>query len=107
MVLVLSPQVFESFNKDRYVQPTENVLLKRLEYTDHPVSRFENTVVLQQFDKNTVLNIPAGIGITYSDELSDKLRSRYLYSVKSIKLSTYKLIDSNESGYVYEKKRSN
>jgi len=103
MVLFLSPQVLESFSDGRYIQPTENILLNRLEYTVNPTSRFENTVVLQKFDKNTVLNIPAGIGITYSDVLSDNLRSRYLFSEKRIFLSTYKLIDSNASGYIYEK----
>ena len=107
IVLFLSPQVLESFNDGRYIQPTENILLNRLEYTVNPTSRFENTVVLQKFDKNTVLNIPAGIGITYSDVLSDNLRSRYLFSEKRIFLSTYKLIDSNASGYMYEKKLSN
>jgi len=104
LVLFLSPEVLESFNKDRYIQPVVNTLLNRLEYTVNPVSRFENTIVVHQFDANTVLNIPAGIGITYSDVLSDKLRSRYIYSDKKIRLLTYKLIESNESGYIYQKK---
>jgi len=104
LVLFLSPEVLESFNKGRYIQPVANTMLNRLEYTVNPVSRFENTIVVQQFDANTVLNIPAGIGITYSDVVSDKLRSRYIYSDKKIRLLTYKLLVSNESGYIYQKK---
>jgi len=58
---------------------------------------------VQQFNTNVVLNIPAGIGITCSAVLSDKLRSQYIYSEKKLKLSTYQLIDSNETGYLYQK----
>jgi len=103
LFLFLSPGIMETFNKDRYIKPVENTVLSHLEYTEHPVSRFENTIAVQQFTTNIVLSIPAGTGITFSEMLSDNLRSRYIYSAKILKLSTYKLIDSNKSGYLYQK----
>jgi hypothetical protein len=103
LFLLFSPQIFESFNKDRYTKPVENQILSHIEYTAHPVSRFENTIVVQQFNTNVVLNIPAGIGIGNSDEFSDKLKSRYIYSDKKLKLKTYKLVDSNKYGVLYRK----
>ena len=102
--LVFSPQVVESFQAGRYSKPVENKLLNRIEYTVHPASRFENTIVIRQFNTNTVSNIPAGIGISYSELLSDKLKSKYIYSDKKLELMTYKLINYNETGYLYKKK---
>ena len=102
--LLISPQVVESFHAGRYDKPQVNSLLNRIEYTAHPASRFDNTVVIHELNTNMVLNIPAGIGISYSDILSDKLRSRYIYSDKKLDLQTYKLKDSNETGYLYRKK---
>ena len=101
--LFLSPQVTESFNKGRYDRLVKNPVLNKIEYTSNTVSKFENTVVVQQFNTNTVLNIPAGIGITCSDVLSDNLKSRYVFSNKRLQLKTYKLIDSNNTGYLYQK----
>ena len=103
ILLIMSPQIPESFNQNRYEKPVENKMLNRIEFTENPSSRFENTIVVQQFNKNTVLNIPAGIGINYSEVLSDKLKSNYLFSEYKLKLSTYKIIDSNETGYLYQK----
>jgi hypothetical protein len=102
-LLLISPQVMELFNKDRYSAPVNNTLLQHIEYTEQPKSPFENTIVVQQFNVNVVLNIPAGIGITYAEVLSDKLKSNYLFSENKLKLSTYKIIDSNETGYLYQK----
>jgi len=102
--LLISPQVVESFQTGRYSKPLGNPLLNRIEYTAHPISRFYNTLVIQQLNTNTVLNIPAGIGISYSDVLSDKLRSRYIFTDKKIRLKTYKLISSGDSGFLYMKK---
>ena len=101
--LIISPQVLESFNKDRYIKPVNNPMLNHIEFTIHPESRFENTIVVQQFNPNIVLNIPAGIGISYSEVLSDKLKSKYIYSDKKLTLNTYKIVDSNKSGYLYKK----
>jgi hypothetical protein len=103
LFLVICPQVLESFNKDRYSKPLEIPMLNQLEYTVQPQDKFENTIVLQEFNTNTVLNIPGGIGITYSDVLSDKLKSKYIFSDKKLNLQTYKLINSNKTGYLYVK----
>jgi len=102
--LLISPQVVEAFHAGRYDKPQVNPLLNRIEYTAHPVSRFDNTLVIHELNTNMVLNIPAGIGISYSDILSDKLRSRYIYSDKKLDLMTYNLKDFNETGYLYKKK---
>jgi hypothetical protein len=80
-----------------------NPMLNHIEFTIHPESRFENTIVVQQFNPTIVLNIPAGIGISYSEVLSDKLKSKYIYSNKKLTLNTYKIVDSNKSGYLYKK----
>jgi hypothetical protein len=101
--LLASPQVMESFNKGRYANPVENKMLNRIVYTKWPNSRFENTIVVQQFNSGVVLNTPAGIGITCSDTLSDKLNSKYIYSKNKQELLTYKMIDSNKSGFLYQK----
>jgi len=101
--LIISPQILESFNQNRYEKPVENNMLNRIEFTENPSSRFENTIVVQQFNPNIVLNIPAGIGISYSEVLSDKLKSKYIYSDKKLTLNTYKIVDSNKSGYLYKK----
>lgn len=103
LFLMISPQVLESFNNGRYAKPANNALLNRIEYTSNSESRFDNTIVVRQFNTNTVLNIPAGIGISYSDVLSDKLKSKYIFSEKKLKLLTYKIMDSNKTGYLYQK----
>lgn len=102
-LLFITPQVLESFNKGRYDKLLGNPILNKIEYVVNPISEFENTLVVQQFNKNAVLNIPAGIGITYSDVLSDKLKSKYIFSDKKLNLLTYKIISSNETGYLYVK----
>lgn len=103
LFLIISPQVLESFNKDRYSKPLEIPILNQLEYTVRAHSGFENTIVLHEFNTNSVLNIPAGIGITYSDSLSDSLKSKYIFSEKQLNLQTYQLINSNKTGYLYVK----
>lgn len=101
--LLVSPQVLESFNKGRYTNPVKNEMLNRIIYTKCPYSRFENTIVVQQFNSDVVLNTPAGIGITCADTLSDKLNSKYIYSKNKQAFLTYRIIDSNESGFLYQK----
>ncbi|MDR3651958.1 MAG: hypothetical protein P4L34_03195 [Paludibacter sp.] len=101
ILMLISPQVLESFSKDRYLIPAENKLLNKIEYTQNPKSGFENTIAVQQFNTKTVLNIPAGIGISYSDTISDKLRSRYIFTDKKIRLKTYNLISSDRIGFLY------
>ena len=105
--LLVSPQVLESFNEGRYIKPTENKMLNGIIYTKCPYSRFENTIVVQQFNSDAILNIPAGIGITCADTLSDKLNSKYIYSKNKQELLTYRIIGSNESGFLYQKISNN
>ena len=103
MFLIISPQVTASFNKDRYLEPLKNSMLNHIEYTNHPTSRFENSIAVEQFKADIVLNIPAGIGISYSEVLSDKLNSKYIFSKRKLELLTYKQINYNKSGYLYQK----
>jgi len=103
VLLIASPLVWKSFNADRYNPAIESGLLKQIEYTVQQKNSFENTVAVQLFDKNIVLNIPAGIGISTADTLSDKLQSKYVFSEKKLELTTYNLIYSNQSEYLYEK----
>jgi hypothetical protein len=105
--LLVSPHVLQSFNNGRYSKSVENKLLNNIEYSAQSKSRYENTIVVQQFSADVVLNVPAGIGITCSDTLSDKLNSKYIYSKSKLELLTYKIIDSNESGHLYQKISTN
>ena len=102
-ILMFSPTVVESFMANRFAKPVENKLLSEIKYDNNATSRFDNTIVLNHFTANEVLNIPAGIGITYCDVLSDNLKSRFIFSDKKIKLTSYKLINFNNSGYLYRK----
>jgi len=103
LFLFLSPQIVESFNKGRYTKPLENPLLNHIEYRMHTASRFENTIVIQELSPAVVLNIPAGIGISYCEVLTDTLKSKYLFSKNKLKLKTYHIINSNTTGYLYTK----
>jgi len=102
-VLIFSPSVVESFKANRFAKPVENKLLSEIRYDNQATSKFDNTIVLNHFTANEVLNIPAGIGVTYCENLSDKLKSRFIFSDKEIKLSTYRMINSNKYGYLYKK----
>jgi len=103
IVLIFSPSVIESFKAERFVKPIENKLLSEIKYENNAISKFDNTIVVNHFTANEVLNIPAGIGVTYCENISDKLKSRFVFSDKEIKLSTYKLINFNKLGYLYQK----
>jgi len=105
VILIFSPTVVDSFMANRFSKPVENKLLSEIKYDNQATSRFDNTIVLNHFTANEVLNIPAGIGISYCDVLSDKLKSRFIFSDKMIKLSTYKLINFNKAGYLYKKEK--
>jgi len=107
ILLINSPTLIESFSNGRYVNSVENKVLNHVNYTKSPNSRFTNTIVVCQFSSDVVLNIPAGIGISCSDTLTDKLNSKYIYSKNKLDLLTYKIIDSNESGYLYQKTVAN
>ena len=104
LVLIFSPTVIESFKANRFVKPIENKILSAIKYEKSAPSKFENTLVVQQFDAKTVLNVPAGIGITFCDSITDKLNSKYIYSIKELELSNYQLVEYDKSGFLYKKK---
>jgi len=103
IVLIFSPSVVESFKEERFTKPIVNKILSEIKYENNAISKFDNTIVVNHFTASVLLNIPAGIGVTYCENISDKLKSRFVFSDKEIKLSTYKLINSNKSGYLYQK----
>ena len=102
VVSLLKPQIWESFNEGRLSPITENVLLRKIEFIDNPTNNFDNTLVVQSFNQNMVLNVPAGIGISVVDSLSDGLKSKYIFSAKELNLKTHKLLYSDKSGYLYK-----
>jgi hypothetical protein len=78
--------------------------LTDIEYNQNASSKFENTIVVNHFTANEIMNILAGIGVTYCEELSDKLKSGFIFSDKEIRLSSYKLIHADKSGFLYKRK---
>lgn len=102
-LLIVFPEIFKSFSDVRYKKPAENSLLKELKYSNQPVSKFENTLIVDQFSPNLILNVPAGIGISCAKELTDNLKSKYLFSKKRIQLNTYNIKGYNQFGYLYQK----
>ena len=107
LFLIASPQVWNSFNENRYSKPTDISVLKHIKFSPNVKTCFENTLVIQSFNQNFVLNVPAGIGISTVDSLSDKLQSKYIFSENELKLKTFILIDSDKFGYLYSKMSDN
>ena len=104
MVFLMSSSLtWKLFSEDRYCKPITNNMLARIKYTANARNYFENTLVVQSFNQKTVFCIPAGIGITTVDSISDKLHSKYIFSKNILKLKTYTLIDFDSSGYLYRK----
>ena len=106
LLLCFSPLVFNSFFLDnkRYTMPKTDTVLNKMKYTINARNRFENTVVVDNFDETVSLNTPAGIGITYSDSVSDRLQSKYIYTHKLQKLKTYQVVIVSGNNYLYQKK---
>jgi hypothetical protein len=105
LFLCLSTNVSGSFFFDskRYTNPVTNVVLNKIIYSENVKSRFDNTLIVDDFDENVFLKTPAGIGITHVDTISDKLKSKYIYTNKFLKLNTYKLISSSKDCFLYQK----
>jgi len=105
LFLCFSPKVYNSFifENKRYDNPLSNVVLNRIKYTENVKTKFENTLVVDGYDEKVFLKAPAGIGITHSDSISDKLRSKYIYTNKLLKLNTYKIISSSNHYFLYQK----
>ena len=91
------------FNESKYSKPMENKMLSGIKYTTNTRTCFDNTLVVKLFNQHLVMNVPAGIGISTEDSLSDKLCSKYIFSEKALKLKKYRLINSDKQGYLYSK----
>ena len=106
IVLLFSPKIQRDFLTDshRYTQPKNNPVLNKIQYTEKAISKFNNTLVIDSYDEDIYLNTPAGIGITFSDTISDKLQSKYIYTRMPKALKTYQLIIQSKGGILYQKK---
>lgn len=106
LFICFSPKIYNSFfiEKKRFIRPETNTVLNKIEYNKNAISKFENTLVINNFDENVFLNTPAGIGITYSDSISDKLKSKYIYIRKPKALKTYQIVFASKDGILYQKK---
>ena len=78
--------------------------MNKIIYTKNAHNRFENTLVIDNFDESVFLNAPAGIGITHCDSISDKLQSKYIYTHKIQKLKTYQIVSASGDNILYQKK---
>jgi len=98
-------------DRKRYVKVETNEDLETVKYNDNFASPFDNTiVVMEEFEKDVILSIPAGIGISLiyhfdldSDFDFDKLQSKYLYLRQEHSLKTYRVKKASERGILYEK----
>jgi len=106
IILLFSPGIQVAFLADshRYTRPKNNLVLNKIQYTEKTTSKFENTLVIDSYDEDIFLNTPAGIGITFSDTISDKLQSKYIYTHLPKALKTYQLIIKSKEGVLYQKK---
>jgi hypothetical protein len=106
LILCFSPKVYGSFfmDSERYMKPEMNQVLSKIKYSKNATNKFENTLVISDYEKNVFLNTPAGIGITYTDSVSDKLKSKYIYSHKRLQLKTYKIETATNKDFLYQKK---
>lgn len=106
IILCLSPGVYNSFlfEAKRYTKPFQSSAMEKVVYTKDAYSKFENTLVVDNYDENVFLTAPAGIGVTFVDSVSDKLKSKYIYTQKPQNLTTYILIKTSKDSYLYQKK---
>jgi len=106
IILFLSPRIQVEFltNSHRYTRPKNNVALNKIQYSEKAISKFKNTLVIDNYDEDVFLNTPAGIGITFSDTISDKLQSRYIYTHTPRELKSYQQIIKSKNGILYQKK---
>lgn len=106
ILIAISPGIYNSFffDQKRYTEPAPNRTLNEIRFTQSASSRFENTMVVDRYDEAVFLNVPAGIGISHADTISDKLKSKYIFTSNAVNLTTYKIIASSEKGILYEKR---
>lgn len=94
------------FSAERYETINENIDLKFIEYEAKANSYFENTITIDNFDPDIVLNIPSGLGIDFylkDSPVNDSLKSKYIYSSKEFILDTYRIISKSDQGILYQK----
>ncbi len=94
----------QGFAVGRYNKVETIEELKHLKYTTDAKSKFENTILVTEFNPDIALNIPAGIGISYlTEKLSDdfEIKSRYIYSKQRYSLKTHHIISESKQGYLY------
>jgi len=105
ILLYFSPLVSNSFflDSNRYRKPKTDLVLNKIKYTRNAHNKFDNTVVVDNFDETAFFNAPAGIGITHSDFISDKLQSKYIYTHKLQKLKTYQIVMISGNNILYQK----
>ena len=105
LLICFSPKIYNSFffDSNRYTKPLTNIAFNRIRYNKNALSKFENTVVVDSYDANIFLYTDAGIGITYSDTLSDILKSKYIYTHSSQTLKTYHIIEASRGENLYQK----
>ena len=100
-VMVASPKVFGSFHESRYTLIKNDSLLNTIKFENNAQTPFENTIIVDVFDTSVVMNVPAGIGISFVDSLNDNLKSKYIFSSKELRLTNYKLTAKNRQGFLY------
>lgn len=94
----------EVFARDRYRQIEPNYDLRSIEFDENTKSKFDNTIIVTGFNTDIHLNIPGGIGISACfGEITDDLKSRYIYSSEEYDLKTYKIIKTSPKGILYKK----
>ena len=105
LLLLFSVNVNGFFDKQRYDEIQPNLDLQAIKYTSETQSPFENTLLLDSLGVNYAFSIPAGIGISFKlgEEISDSVKSRYIYTNKVYKLKTYSVVSSSLSGTLYKK----
>ncbi|HOH74237.1 MAG TPA: hypothetical protein PKW38_00490 [Paludibacteraceae bacterium] len=96
--------VYYETNKDRYID-VENCDLSQFVKYRNGLTKYDNTILVTSFDRNLLLSIPIGLGITFVDEISDKYMSKYACSDKKINLNTYQLLGLLDCGYYLYKKK--
>lgn len=105
-LLLITPEVKALFfHKERYTNVRSLPLMELVNYSENFESKFVNTMVVNSFEKEIILNTPPGIGITYTKEITDHLQSNYLMVDQYFDLLTYEVIGRTQSHILYRKKK--
>jgi len=106
ILLGLSPKTNSFFFHEhkKFTHPTENPILQSIIFTENAENKFLNTLAINNYDEDVFLNTPAGIGISYTDTITDNLKSEYIYTHNLYNLNSYLLIKRNGNNFLYKKK---